>query len=231
MHAIIIFLRCRSSVITILLWLRILAPRKWAWQHKILAATIWKKNLVSYSDVFALNPNELGTTQLVTHSIDTGSHPPIKQPIRQTPFALRKKVDQLVQDMLDQGVVEASQSPWASPIVLVQKNDGGVRFCVNYRDFNRTTKLDEFPLPRIDDILDQLTGSSHFSTLDLASGYWQIVLDRQSKEKTAFTTYSSLFQFRKMPFGLVTAPATFQRLMEVVLAGLARKVCVVYLDD
>ena len=190
-----------------------------------------KSLLVSYSDVFALNPNELGTTQLVTHSIDTGSHPPIKQPIRRTPFALRKKIDQLVQDMLDQGVVEASQSPWASPIVLVQKKDGGVRFCVDYRKLNRTTKLDEFPLPRIDDILDQLRGSRHFSTLDLASGYWQIAMDSQSKEKTAFTTYSGLFQFRKMPFGLVNAPATFQRLMEVVLAGLARKVCVVYLDD
>ena len=190
-----------------------------------------KSLLASYSDVFALNPSELGTTQLVTHFIDTGSSPPVKQQVRRTPFALREKVDQLVEEMLDLGVIEASESPWASPIVLVQKKNGEMRFCVDYRKLNRITKLDEFPLPRIDDTLDQLTGSRHFSTLDLASGYWQIAMDSESKEKTAFTTYSGLFQFRKMPFGLVNAPATFQRLMEVVLAGLARKVCVVYLDD
>ena len=134
--------------------------------------------------------------------------------------------------MLDLGVIEASESPWASPIVLVQNKDGGVRFCVDYRKLNRVRKLDEFPLPRIDDTLEQLAGSRYFSTLDLASGgYWQIAMDSESKEKTTFTTYSGLFQFRKMPFGFVNAPATFQRLMEVVLAGLARKVCVVYLDD
>ena len=190
-----------------------------------------KSLLASYVDVFAFDNSELGTTQLVTHSIDTGDHRPIKQPLRRTPFALRTKVDQLIEEMLDQQVIEPSESPWASPIVLVQKRDGGVRFCVDYRKLNRVTKLDEFPLPRIDDTLDRLTGSRHFSTLDLASGYWQVEMEPASKEKTAFTTYSGLYQFRKMPFGLVNAPATFQRLMEVVLAGLARSVCVVYLDD
>ena len=173
----------------------------------------------------------MGTTQLVTHPIDTIDHRPIKQPIRRTPFALRTKVDQLVQEMLEQRVIEPSESPWVSPIVLVQKRDGGVRFCVDYRKLNQVTKLDEFPLPRIDDTLDLLTGSRHFSTLDLASGYWQVEMEPSSKEKTAFTTYSGLYQFRKMPFGLVNAPATFQRLMEVVVAGLAHSVCVVYLDD
>jgi hypothetical protein len=133
--------------------------------------------------------------------------------------------------MLEQRVIEPSESPWVSPIVLVQKRDGGVRFCVDYRKLNQVTKLDEFPLPRIDDTLDLLTGSRHFSTLDLASGYWQVEMEPSSKEKTAFTTYSGLYQFRKMPFGLVNAPATFQRLMEVVVAGLAHSVCVVYLDD
>ena len=181
--------------------------------------------------MFALDPSELGTTQLVTHSIDTGTHPPIKQPVRRTPFALREKVDQLIEEMLEQKVIEPSSSPWASPIVLVQKKDGGVRFCVDYRKLNRITKLDEFPLPRIDDTLDRLAGACYFSTLDLASGYWQVEMDSPSKEKTAFTTYSGLYQFREMPFGLVNAPATFQRLMEVVLSGLARTVCVVYLDD
>ena len=190
-----------------------------------------KALLISYADIFALDSSELGTTQLVTHSINTGQHLPIKQQVRRTPFALRKKVDELVEEMLDQDVVEPSESPWASPIVLVQKKDGGVRFCVDYRKLNQITKLDEFPLPRIDDTLDLLAGSCHFTALDLASGYWQVAMDPESKEKTAFTTYAGLYQFKKMPFGLVNAPATFQRLMTVVLSALARRVCVVYLDD
>ena len=100
----------------------------------------------SYSDVFALDSSELGSTELVTHTIYTGDHRPVCQPARRTPFALRRKFDQLVQEMLDQNVVEPSSSPWASPIVLVQKKDGGVRFCVDYRRLNSLTKLDEFPL-------------------------------------------------------------------------------------
>jgi len=137
----------------------------------------------------------------------------------------------MVEDMLRQGVIQPSQSPRASQIVLVQKKDGGVRFCVDYRKLNCVTKQDEFPLPRIDDTLDLLAGTAYFSTLDLASGYWQVQMDPASQEKTAFTTYSGLYEFRKMPFGLVNAPATFQRLMEIVLADLVRKKCLVYLDD
>ena len=180
--------------------------------------------ITSYSDIFALDPMELGTTTLVQHVINTGDHAPIRQPVRRMPFALRKSVDDMVGEMLDQGVIQPSHSPWASPIVLVRKKDGGVRFCVDYRRLNHITKLDEFPLPRIDDTLDLLAGAQYFTTLDLASGYWQV-------KKTAFATYSGLYEFRKMPFGLVNAPATFQRLMEVVLSGLARGSCHVYLDD
>ena len=140
-------------------------------------------------------------------------------------------MDRMVEEMLDQGVIQPSSSPWASPIVLVKKKDGGMRFCVDYRRLNHVTKLDEFPLPRIDDTLDLLAGARYFTTLDLASGYWQVAMDPASQEKTAFTTYSGLYEFRNMPFGLVNAPATFQCLMEVVLTGLARGSCYVYLDD
>ena len=190
------------------------------------------ENLIrTYADVFALDPGELGTTDVVKHTINTGDHPPIKQPLRRTPFALRSKVDKLVQEMLSQGVIEQSRSPWASPVVLVSKKDGGLRFCIDYRQLNRITKLDEFPLPRIDDTLDLLAGCKFFTTLDLAAGYWQVAMNPSDQEKTAFTTYSGLYEFKKMPFGLVNAPATFQRLMEVVLSGLAREGCLVYLDD
>ena len=165
------------------------------------------------------------------HVVQTGNEGPIRQPVRRMPFALRRDIDQMVEEMLDQGVIQPSSSPWASPIVLVKIIDGGMRFCVDYRCLNRITKLDEFPLPRIDDTLDLLAGARYFTTLDLASGYWQVAMDPASQEKTAFVTYSGLYEFRKMPFGLVNAPATFQRLMEVVLSGLTRGSCHVYLDD
>ena len=139
------------------------------WSHLTEAEKQQRKSsLALYSDVFALNTSELGTTQLVTHSIDTGTHPPIRKPVRQTPFTLRQKVDQLIQEMLDQEVIERSESPWASPIVLVQKKDSGVQFCVDYHKLNQVTMLDEFPLPRIDDTLNRLSGARYFSTLDLA---------------------------------------------------------------
>ena len=137
----------------------------------------------------------------------------------------------MVSDMLAHGVIKPSQSPWASPVVLVRMKDGGLCFCIDYHGLNRLTKLDEFPLPRIDDTLDLLAGARYFTTLDLASGYWQVAVDPPSQEKTAFTTYCGLYEFQKMPFGLVNAPATFQRLMEVVLAEVARNGCLVYLDN
>ena len=112
-----------------------------------------------------------------------------------------------------------------------QKEGWGIRFCVDYRRLNSVAKLDEFPLPRINDTLDLLTGHQYFTTLDLASGYWQVEMKGTAKEKTAFSSYSGHYQFHKMPFGLVNAPATFQRLMEIVLAGLTRNCCLVYLDD
>ncbi len=187
--------------------------------------------LAKHQHLFALSGHELGRTDVVTHSINTGDHPPIKQPVRRTPFALRQKVDELVQQMLEEGIICPSQSPWASPIVLVKKADGSTRFCVDYRRLNAITKIDVFPLPRIDDTLDLLAGTQYFSTLDLAAGYWQVGMNEESREKTAFATYSGLYEFDRMPFGLCNAPATFQRLMEVVLAGLTRKSCMVYIDD
>ena len=190
-----------------------------------------RDRLLSFSDVFALDALELGTTGLTHHYIRTGNHSPIKQPHRRIPFALRQTVEELVKDMLSQGVIVPSASPWASPIVLVRKKDGGTRFCVDYRKLNHITKLDEFPLPRIDETLDLLAGAKYFTTLDLTSGYWQVPMETTSQEKTAFVTHCGLYEFTRMPFGLVNAPATFQRLMELALAGLVRKKCHIYLDD
>ena len=137
--------------------------------------------------------------------------------------------------ILEESVIQPSNSPWASPVVLVRKKDGTLRFCVDYRGLNSVTKLDQFPLPRIDDLLDQLGKSRYFTTLDLASRYWQIRVDKPSKEKTAFITHHGLFEFCVMPFGLTNAPAVFQQLMQKVLSDLktddGRDFVEVYIDD
>ena len=187
--------------------------------------------VAKYHDTFALDQSELGQAHRVTHNIDTDDHEPIKQHPRRVPFALRGKVEDMIHDMLKSNVIKPSQSPWASPIVLVAKKDGSTRFCVDYRKLNTVTKKDVYPLPRIDDTLDLLATNKFFSTLDLASGYWQIAMEETSKEKTAFTTHVGLYEFEVMPFGLCNAPATFQRLMENILHSLIGKSCLVYLDD
>ena len=129
-------------------------------------------------------------------------------------------------------MIEPSTSPWAAPIVLVTKKDGGVRFCVDYRKLNEVTVKDAYPLPRVDECLDSLSGCKWFSTMDLNSGFWQIGLDEESKEKTAFASSSmGLYHFTVMPFGLVGSPSTFSRLMEDVLRGLQWEECVLYMDD
>ena len=105
-------------------------------------------------------------------------------------------------------------------MVLVRKKDGSVKFCIDYRSLNLVTKADQFPIPRIDDLLDQLGKAKYFSTLDLASGYWQVQMHPDSVEKTAFITHQGLFEFNVMPFGLRNSPSVFQRLMQRALAGL-----------
>ena len=115
--------------------------------------------------------------------------------------------------MLDKGIVEPSNSPWASPIVLVSKKDGTTRFCVDYRMLNDVTVKDGYPLPRVDECLDALAGAKWFNCMDLNSGFWQIMVEPEDQMKTAFTTSHGLYQFKVMPFGLVNSPGTFQRLM------------------
>ena len=183
------------------------------------------------SDVFELDRSELGHSALVQHVIDTGDNSPVKQQPYRTPIVQRERIAQLIREMQQQGIVKPSCSPWASPVVLVPKKDGSTRFCVDFRRLNRVTKKDVYPLPRIDDILDTLAQAKYFSTLDLSAGYWQVELDPVSQSKTAFTTHCGLYEFTRMPFGLCNAPATFQRLMQVVLSGLEWDCCFVYIDD
>ena len=168
---------------------------------------------------------------MTKHHINTGDAQPVHLLPRRIPQARRDEVKRLIQEMLDQGAIQHSDSPWSSPVVLAKKKDGSTRFCIDYRKVNEVTRKDAYPLPRVDDTLDTLVRLKYFSTLDLASGYWQVEVAENDQPKTVFTTPEGLFQFRVMPFGLCNAPATFQRLMDRVLSGLKWSTCLVYFDD
>ena len=184
-----------------------------------------------FQDVFSQGDDDLGNTPLLEHGIET-HEPPLRQPYRRQNPAVRREEMTQVQQMLSSNVIRPSNSPWASPVVMVRKKDGSLRFCVDFRQLNAATIKDAHPLPRIDDLLDALHGAKWFSTLDLKSGYWQVPIAEQDKEKTAFRTSSGqLFEFNQVPFGLCNAPATFSRLMDRVLAGLHWETCLFYLDD
>ena len=187
-----------------------------------------KEVLAESTDVFVLDDSELGCTSLVQHSIDTGDHKPVKQQPYRTPVVYREKIETMVDEMQEQGVVKPS-SPWASPIVLVPKKDGSLCFCVDLRRSNSITRKDVYPLPRVEDILDTLGEAKYFISLDLASGYWQVELDQNARAKSAFTTHHGLFEFVRMPFGLCNMPTTFQRLMQAVQSGLEHSYCFPYL--
>ncbi|CAH8866152.1 unnamed protein product [Trichobilharzia szidati] len=186
--------------------------------------------LQEYSDVFD-DGHAMGRTNVVQHEIKTGDNLPIRVPPRCVPVHYQQQLDSMITDMLRKKVIKPSTSPWASPIVLVKKKDGSLRLCVDYRRLNAITQRDSFPLPRIDSTLDALGGAQWFSTLDLASGYWQVEIRPEHRPKTAFVVPTGLYEFETMPFGLSNAPATFQRLMQTVLAGLVPKQCLIYLDD
>lgn len=187
--------------------------------------------LHKYSAVFSTHSEDRGRTGIIRHHIRTNEAAPIKQRAYRVTPEQRAEIQTQVQNLLKADVIEESYSPWAAPVVLVRKKNGTWHFCLDYRKLNAVTIKDSHPLPRVDDALDALSGSAWFSTMDLQHGYWQVELEEKDREKTAFTTGSGLYHFKVMPMGLTNAPATCQRLMEMVLRGLPWKTCLVYLDD
>ena len=173
---------------------------------------------------------KLGRTRAVQHPITTEGTGPIARPAyRQSPehekFA-REESEKMLQD----GLVSYSRSPWAAPVIIVKKPKGGYRFCTDFRALNKVTRKDAYPMPRSDVLLERLGGSHYFSTLDAERGFFQVEVRERDRPKTAFASPVGLLQYNVMPMGLINSPATFQRLMDIVLRGLHRSTAC-YIDD
>ena len=174
----------------------------------------------------------LGEVSTSAHRIDT---PDDVRPFRSQPYRAGPKQRELIETeinrQLEMGVITPSKSEWASPVLLVPKSDGSWRFCVDYRRLNQMTLKDSYPLSRMDECLDSLGDAAYFTTLDANSGYWQMKVHPPHRHKTALVCHRGVFEYNRMPFGLCTAPASFQRTVDIVLSGFRWKSCLVYLDD
>jgi hypothetical protein len=187
--------------------------------------------LNDYVDICAKSQTQIGRTNVIKHKIITKDAIPISQPPYRCNPKHRNFLQEEINRMEKQGLIRKSASPWASPVVIVDKKGGDKRLCVDYRKLNAVTKADAYPLPRIDDMLESFSNATWFTTLDLASGYWQVAMEPADIEKTAFITPFGLYEFLVMPFGLAYAPGTFQRLMNRILQEYLGKFVAVYLDD
>jgi predicted aspartyl protease len=188
------------------------------------------KLVQQHSELFNITqPRTIKTT--IHHVINTGTHPPINAKPYFKTIEQRKNIQQEVDKMLKAGIIIPSNSPWSSPVVLLTKPDGSFRFIIDYRKLNAITKKDSYPQPTIEELLQRIGGHSWFTKLDLKSGYFQIPIQHEDKEKTAFITQDGLYQFEVLPMGLMNAPPTFQRLMNNIIGYKRWDYVLVYLDD
>ena len=185
--------------------------------------------LLDFKDVFQDIPHGLPPDRCLAHTINTGDNPPVHQNMDKMSPKEKEAAETMVKDLLHRGWIQPSSSPYSSPILFVQKEDGSLRMCVDYRALNQQTVKDRYPLPRVDDLLDKLLGTQLFTSIDLQSGYHQIRIHEHDVPKTAFITHRGLYEYQVLPFGLCIPPAAFQREMNRIFGHLP--FVLVYMDD
>ena len=192
-----------------------------------------KELLERNKDLFAQHENDIGHYTGVKHHITLSDETPFKQRYRRIPPAMIDEVRSHLEQLLSADIIRKSYSPFTSNVVLVRKKSTGkLRMCIDYRILNKRTVKDAYALPRIDDVLDTLSGAKYFTKLDMKSSYYQVEIEEVHKERTAFTVGPlGFYEFNRLPFGLCNSPATFQRIMETCLGDLNMQICVIYLDD
>lgn len=187
--------------------------------------------LLKYGNVFEM-PSGLPPSRAFDHSIPlVPEATPIKIKPYRYPHSQKTEIESMVTEMLREGLIEPSTSPFSSPVLLVRKKDGSWRFCTDYSALNAMTIKDAYPIPTVDELLDELYGAKYFSKMDLQSGYHQILLKPEDRFKTAFQTHNGHYQWLVMPFSLSNTPATFQALMNQVFNFAFRKYVLVFFDD
>ena len=186
--------------------------------------------VLAFHDILALEGSELGCTSVIEHEICITDSEPFKEQFRHIPPPLPEEVCTSLCDMLDAGVICPSQSPWCNAVVLLRKKDGMLHFCVDFHRLNARTK-DSYPLLQIQEALESMAGTTHFSMMDFKSGFWQVKMVLESQQYTTFTVGNlGFYKFTRMPFGLCNAPVTFQCLMQNTLRELNLAYCIIYLE-
>ena len=195
-------------------------------------AAMVRELVLAYHDVFALESNELGCTSAIEHKIHIENDEPFKEWFCHIPPPLLEEVRASLRDMLEAGAIHPSQSQWCNTVVLVQKKDSTLHFCMDFRHLNVHTKKGSYPMPQIQEALESMAGSAHFSSMDFKLGFWQIKMAPGSQQYTTFTVGNlGFYEFTHMPFGLCNAPVMFQHLTQNTLGELNLTYCVIYLDD
>ena len=189
-----------------------------------------KHLLVEFKDIFSSGPYDIACTKLLQHTIDTSEKSILQQP-RRLLIHVQAEVQMMIEDMVKCDIIQPSRSPWSTPIMVVTKKNGTKLFCVDFRNLNNITVRDSYPLPRLKDVLNVLAGCRYFSALNMKPSYHQVEVAPAERPKTAFSVGTDLYEWIRMPFALVNAPATFSRLMCTLLADLSFEEVISNLDD